>query len=91
MNLQTIKENINRGRLQLDEINWLVNEIELYKLQETRMIAQIKKMQQHTRLKQYWDMAKENLVIAHKLDAAEREIERLQVVAKSYEAYKKAH
>jgi hypothetical protein len=91
MNLQTIKENINRGRLQLDEINWLVNEIELYKVQETKLIAQIKKMQQHSRLKQYWEMAKENLFMAHKLDAAEKEIERLQVVAKAYEAYKKAY
>ena len=45
----------------------------------------------NVRSKQYWDMVRENLEMAQKLKAAEKEIERLLVVEQAYEAYKKAH
>lgn len=106
MNLETVISNFNRGRMDLNEIEWLIEnneakdiairdlmqmaaqqqeriaqlenikemylnannallkEIELYKLQETKLIAQIKMMKNNSRLTRFYDMAEENLKLA---------------------------
>jgi lipopolysaccharide biosynthesis protein len=56
----------------------LMNELELYKLQETKLIAQLKTMKQNSRLTRFYQMAEENLKNAQKLKDAEKEIERLR-------------
>lgn len=131
MNLETVKNNINRGRLSFDEINWmlktidfleeengnmaekhadkdlairdlmqmnlqqkqriaeleaikemylnannaLLDEIELYKLQETKLLAQVKMMKNNSRLNSFYQMSEENLKMAQELERL-REIER---------------
>lgn len=98
MNLQTIKDNFNRGRMTFMEIEWLMNTVELLEKENAAMAIKhaekdilLRNLSKRSiRLKQYWDMAKENLEMAQKLQIAEKEIERLQVVDQAYAALKKA-
>lgn len=63
--LENVKEMyLNANLVLLEQNDRLMKEIELYKLQETKLIAQLKMMKNNSRLTNFYKMSEENLRLA---------------------------
>jgi hypothetical protein len=63
--LENVKEMYLKANfVLLDQNDRLMKEVELYKLQETKLIAQLKMMKNNSRLNSFYKMSEENLRLA---------------------------
>lgn len=74
MDIQQIKHNFKLGKMDLSEIEWLINTVEQYQLQETYLLGRLEKLtleykqlKQDRRLIAFYEMAEENLRLAQEL------------------------